>query len=34
VAAEDVDLDLVPDGLTVDQQPVHVEDGRADPHLS
>ena len=32
VATEDVDLDVVPDGLAVDQQPVHVEDGRVDRH--
>ena len=32
MTTEDVDLDLVPDRLAVDQQPVHVEDGRLDPH--
>ncbi len=32
VAAEDLDLDVVPDGLAVDEQAVHVEDGRLDRH--
>ena len=29
--AQDLDLGLVPENLGVDEEPVHVEDGRAEP---